>query len=441
MIGRSVSKVWWRRYFRRNARSWGELEQFPHLRADRQRLILAERLMSQIQFFGNREDALPEWREAAKIRDVEEFWRLWPSLPILDKKMLRSRFEPQEMKRQFHIRGTVSSTGGSTGEPTRFLHDPLMLQSTTAQAIYARVRMGWSPGLPTMVIWGSERDIGKHTSFRARLYNRPLNVFMIEGYKLDQQTVERLVVMIRKHRPVAVYGFSSMLEFVARKALELGLAPPRGSVKVAWNGGEMVFEEQSKIFRKAFGVPILNCYGGRELSTMAFEEKEGSPLHILRPWLFAEIVDDNGRPIGPGEPGRLLWTSTICRGTPFIRYDIGDLASYDSFGENESGILSLQTLHGRVAGLLVLPNGLRINCIYWNHLFKEFPEIHQFQVALKQGQEIELRLKGEGFAPRREGQIRGTLANFLGPLPVRIHWMEKIPLTEQGKLVQVVRED
>ena len=203
----------------------------------------------------------------------------------------------------------------------------------------------------------------------------------------------------------------------------------------------MVFEEQSKIFRKAFGVPILNCYGGRELSTMAFEEKEGSPLHILRPWLFAEIVDDNGRPIGPGEPGRLLWTSTICRGTPFIRYDIGDLASYDSFGENESGILSLQTLHGRVAGLLVLPNGLRINCTYWNHLFKEFPEIHQFQVALKQGQEIELRLKGEGFTPRREGQIRGTLANFLGPLPVRIHWMEKIPLSEQGKLVQVVRED
>ena len=228
MIGRLVSEVWWRRYFRRNARSWEELEQFPHLRADRQRLILAERLMSQIQFFGNREDALPEWREAAKIRDVEEFWRLWPGLPILDKKMLRSRFEPQEMKRQFHIQGTVSSTGGSTGEPTRFLHDPLMLQSTTAQAIYARVRMGWSPGLPTMVIWGSERDIGKHTSFRARLYNRLLNVFMIEGYKLDQQTVERLVVMIRKHRPVAVYGFTSVLKFVARKALELNLAPPQG---------------------------------------------------------------------------------------------------------------------------------------------------------------------------------------------------------------------
>lgn len=57
MIGRLVSEVWWRRYFRRNARSWEELEQFPHLRADRQRLILAERLMSQIQFFGNREDA------------------------------------------------------------------------------------------------------------------------------------------------------------------------------------------------------------------------------------------------------------------------------------------------------------------------------------------------------------------------------------------------
>jgi phenylacetate-CoA ligase len=411
------------------------------LRADQRRLILAERLVRQIQYFGNRDDALPEWREAARVTDIEEFWRLWPGLPIVDKQMLRSRFQPEEMQRRFRIEGRASSTGGSTGEPTPYLHDRAMQRHTTAQVAYARLRMGWSPGLPTMVIWGSERDIGKQTALRARLHNRLLNVFMIEGYKLDQQTVERLVAMIRKHRPVAIYGFTSMLEFVARTALESKLTPAAGDVKTAWNGGEMLFDEQSLIFRRAFGVPILNCYGGREVSVMAFQEKEGAPLQILRPWLFAEIVGDNGKPVSPGEAGRLLWTSTICRGTPFIRYDIGDLASYDSVHEDESGIVSLQTLHGRVAGLLGLPNGMKISCLYWNHLFKEFSEVHQFQVALKKGEEIELRLKGKGFAPLREAQMRVLLRNFLGPLPVRIQWMEKIPLTAQGKLVQVVRED
>ncbi len=430
----------WRGFLRKNRQVGQELDQFPRLPSHIQRRVLGERLLAQIQYFGHREDALPEWREAASIRDPEELWRLWPSLPIVDKRMLQSRFHPQEMQARFHLKGSVGSTGGSTGEPTPFFHDALTLRVHSAISAFVRLRMGWRPGMPLVIIWGSERDIGRARTFRGWLRNYIKNIYLIDGYNLTALTVERVIAAIRRHRPVAIYGFTSMLEFVATKALELEIAPPPGSVKAAWNGGEMLFEQQSAIFRKAFNVPILNFYGGREIGAMAFQDREGSPLHVVRPWNFVEVVDEKGKQIGPNEPGRLLWTSTVCQGTPFMRYDIGDVGVYDQARKNESGVFGLRELHGRVAGLFHLPNGKKISCLYWNHLFKEVPEVRQFQVILKKDGRLGLLLRGQGFTADQEGQLRTTIGNFLEGVPVDISWVDRIPLTPQGKLMQVVRE-
>ena len=64
MIPRAMSSLMWRRYLRRNATSWTDLERFPQLRPDEQRKQMGERLQRQIRYFGTRADALPEWREA-----------------------------------------------------------------------------------------------------------------------------------------------------------------------------------------------------------------------------------------------------------------------------------------------------------------------------------------------------------------------------------------
>jgi phenylacetate-CoA ligase len=245
---------------------------------------------------------------------------------------------------------------------------------------------------------------------------------------------------MKRHESVAIYGFTSMLEFVARQVLQTGDLPPIGRVCTAWNGGEMLFETQSALFKKAFGVPILNYYGGRELSTMAYQPAAGASLNVVRPFMFLEIVDEEGKPVEPGKTGRLIWTSTICRGTPFLRYDIGDVGCYESSDSDESGIRGIKELQGRYAGLLRLPNGKTISCLFWNHFFKDFPEVEQFQVVLYEDREIHLRLKGSSFSHKRENDFRYILVNFIGEIPVKINWLPRIPLTAQGKLVQVVRE-
>jgi hypothetical protein len=112
-----------------------------------------------------------------------------------------------------------------------------------------------------------------------------------------------------------------------RSSFQTTVAP--GSVRTAWNGGEMLSEEQADIFRSAFHRSLLNRYGGRELSTMACQYTDGGRLVVLRPWLMVDVVNEQGKPAAPGESGRLLWTSTVWRGTPLLRYEVED---WDTFG-------------------------------------------------------------------------------------------------------------
>lgn len=301
--------------------------------------------------------------------------------------------------------------------------------------------MGWRPGMPVVIVWGSERDIGQQTANRSvRRLVWLLGEYLVDGYQLNETTVDRVVGLIRAKRPVAVYGFTSMLEFVARAVVERGIELPAGSVRTAWSGGEMLFPEQVRIFEQAFGAGLLNRYGGRELSTMACQFELGGPLHALRPWLFLEVLDDRGKPAEPGTMGRLVWTSTVCRGTPFLRYDIEDMGIYDAAHRTESGVGALREICGRRAGLLTLADGRTINNIYWNHLFKEFREVRQFQVVCKRSGEIWISLAGDGMPESREAELRAKLSHLLAGTPVKLTWMDEIPRSAQGKLVQVIQE-
>src|ERR1035438_9503865 len=132
MIPRAISSMWWRRYLRRNATSWTDLDCFPQIPPDEQRKQMGERLLRQIRYFGARADAIPEWREAARIDNPEDLLRIWPDLPVITKNDLRTRFPAEEIGRRFKIPGQANCTGGSTGEPVHFFHDAGMLRSITA---------------------------------------------------------------------------------------------------------------------------------------------------------------------------------------------------------------------------------------------------------------------------------------------------------------------
>ena len=372
-------------------------------------------------------------------------WATWPSLPILTKADLRGRFAARALRAQ-GIDGQLSATGGSTGEPTTFIHDAASVRRMNATMHVARQALGWRPGMPTICVWGAQRDIGQGLTgyrwARHELTNRLSRLREVDGFALTDDTARRVhEQLLASPGGAAIYGFSSMLEHVARVVQERGWRVPAGLVRVAWNGGEMLLDEQVSRFREVFGVPILNYYGGRELGTIAAQHEAGGPLHLVRPFLFVELIGDDGVPVAPGSPGRVVVTSTEGRGTPFLRYDIGDMAACSAEAIDDSGVTRLDALVGRVASVLRLPSGATVQNIYWNHLFKELDEVVQFQVRLRPDGSLRLNFVGRPFAESREAWLRNVLGAFLGPMPIEIAWVDAIPPTRLGKRLQVVVED
>jgi phenylacetate-CoA ligase len=440
-------RLYWSRYERQYEvrRVRRVLEEFASSSPEAAREHLALRLRDTLRAFAGRDDALPEWREAARVDDLDALWRLWPSLPIVTKADLRGRFSASRL-RERGVEGVTSSTGGSTGEPTAFIHDPAAVRTIGALQYLSRRAVGWRPGQPTICVWGAQRDIGQgltgYTRWRHALTNRLARLHEVDGYALTDETARRVYDALRRSGGrAAIYGFSSMLDHVAAVVEDKGWEVPRGLVDVAWNGGEMLLDTQIERFRRVFGVPILNYYGGREVGTVAAQRVADGPLHLVRPFLFVELVDDQGAPVPAGTPGRLLVTSTENRGTPFIRYDIGDLATCSAEGIDASGVTRLDALVGRTASILQLPNGARVSNLYWNHLFKEVEEITQFQVRLRADGSLRFHFVGRPFAPEREAWLRGVLERFLGPIPVDIVWVDTIAPTRLGKRLQVVVEE
>ena len=133
-------------------------------------------------------------------------------------------------------------------------------------------------------------------------------------------------------------------------------------------------------------------------------------------------------------------TSTICRGTPFLRYRIGDAATFDIPYRTESGITALSSLDGRLAGIVQLADGRKINNIVWNHLFKEFAEVEQFQVVVQKNGFLRIRLKGAIPAGTGHGPLHQAISRLLRDNAFEISWVDEIPLTSRGKLLQVVQE-
>src|SRR5579872_3027726 len=98
-----LSSGYWHLYFWKNnfPRYWRELDAFRSMSPAETRRQMGARLLAQLRYFGDRADALPEWREAAHISDVDTLWRVWPSLPVVTKRDLVTRFHPREMAPRF----------------------------------------------------------------------------------------------------------------------------------------------------------------------------------------------------------------------------------------------------------------------------------------------------------------------------------------------------
>lgn len=139
----------------------------------------------------------------------------------------------------------------------------------------------------------------------------------------EQPTSEILFDLVERHKPTVLTNVPTLIS----KMLEASEVrkPDLSSLRFMWSAGEALPGELHARWNAAFGVPIIDGIGSAESFHIYISNAPGDirpeSLGKLVPGYEAELVDDEGRPVGPDEIGTLR-----VRGDSAALYYHGDYA-------------------------------------------------------------------------------------------------------------------
>jgi phenylacetate-CoA ligase len=364
----------------------------------------------------------------------------WRAIPLLTRREVQQAGDGlnSENLPESHLPLSRLQTSGSTGEP-------VVVNSTRiAQAVWRALTIRdhlWHgrdfslkfgairhldgdqarpPNGVTADTWGS----GAGTLFKTG----PAALLNITA------TVGEQVAWILKHRPGYLLSYPTNIQALAERFLRNGQVAP--GLKQIITMGEILTPAVRAAARAAWGVEIKDTYSSQEVGYMALQCPEHEHYHVQSESVLLEVIDEQGRPCGPGEIGRVVVTSLMNLGTPLIRYLCGDYAEVGEPCPCGRGLPVLKRIMGRQRNMLVFPNGERRWPVGGDAAeLEKMPAIHQFQIVQKTLQEIEVLL----VAPRRlntgeERQVTQMLQRSLGhPFKIRYRYVDQIPRSPGGK--------
>lgn len=128
--------------------------------------------------------------------------------------------------------------------------------------------------------------------------------------------------------PQVITGQATCLEAVARYLLE---ADKRVRAKLVVSRGEVLSPHVRKILERAFDGRVVDYYNCEEVGNIAYQcSANPSRMHVNTDCCVLEIVDESGVPVSPGVEGHVVVTNLFNYTMPFIRYSLGDLATWIS---------------------------------------------------------------------------------------------------------------
>jgi len=360
-------------------------------------------------------------------------------LPVLTRADVRS--QSAELSSDYVPGGhtVVARTGGSTGEPLKFVSTPLdRFSRGFARSLRAQEWAGYQLGDRLLVLaepweWRSSRR--KLMSGLAHRMQRT------RRWTADDMSVERLEAMVRqieRSRIQFLSGFPSALYLLALHLRDRGTPPLdiRGIV----TGGEPLYEHQRDVMSDTFGVVPLSKYSSNEILDIACQCGAGDGYHVAAEDVIMEILDESGNVLPRGQVGKVVVTNLHNYAMPFIRYELGDTGALSNRAcKCGRGLPLLSDITGRQSDVLVTPDGRRVPGIAlpWSYLADL--GVRQIQIAQERRDLVRVRVVLEAFvAPDSAGGILTSIRSRYGAIlgeavEVVVEVVDEIPATSRGK--------
>ncbi len=217
--------------------------------------------------------------------------------------------------------GYVARSGGSTGAPKFSIYDGRDWEAMINHAVGILRACGLKPGDRLANCFMAGELYGGFVSFDHINCRTGATTFAFAG----EVRPEMFADVWKKFSINAIEGIPSSMMPALRKAKKL---EPALTLETIIFAGSPLSETDRAWLKSALKAErVSSVIGANDGGQIAYQcpELSGAFHHTADDFNYIEIVDEKGRGVPDGKPGRILITSLLKFAFPLIRYDVGDL--------------------------------------------------------------------------------------------------------------------
>lgn len=194
---------------------------------------------------------------------------------------------------------------------------------------------------------------------------------------------------------------------------------------------------------RTFGGRIVDRYSCEEIGPIALEcAMCPGRYHVAVANVLVEVVGHDGEPIPDGQQGRVLVTGLHGYATPFIRYELGDLARRESGCDCGFAGAVLSDIVGRGGEAFAYPCGRRRWMSLRSYDFDAIAPVLDYRVTRRRPLDIELEVVvgGEPLTPLQRRMLADLVRSFAVP-EVAVEVIERRRIDwEDGRKRMAIRD-
>ncbi|MHA7057997.1 phenylacetate--CoA ligase family protein [Aquimarina sp. M1] len=354
------------------------------------------------------------------------------SFPVVNKNSIRNNFIDFQSVTYIDQKKKTVSTSGSTGTPFSMYHDKNKSIRNTADNLFFWKETGYKIGnkLYFFRLWNAF----KKKSFLAHFAQ---NIIPIDVFDLSESFIDNFLNTIQKskNKPCLlgyVSAFEKICKHLDRKNPNFRITSVKSIIAIS----EKLNQYTKESLKKYFGVEPLSRYSNIENGIIAQQPKGKSYFIINEASYYVEILDIyTNEQVKKGVLGRIVITDLFNYCTPMIRYDTGDLGSFDRI----DGKKVLTRIEGRKIDCIKNTKGeiISFNIVL---IVNKYPQLTQCQLIQKNEKGYVLKLNADN-SFRKEEELLFHFKTYLGgDANITIEYVSEIPLLASGKRRVMVNE-
>ena len=355
--------------------------------------------------------------------DINRFEDL-RKIPILTKKIIKDNYQDLIPTNINKINYTSASTGGSSGDPLKYLLDKNSWSFQTALNIYFWEKTSYNYGDSYLALGSTSLFVNKKRSLKHEIYYWIKGKYGINGINLSDDAIKQCLDFIKNKKIKYLYGYASSLYLIAKYVEKNKI---NIDIKVCFPTSEVLTQVYRDTIKNVFKCEIIDSYGASDGGVSAYEIIDG--YYFVG---YNSIVNTQGM----GKEGEDIYLVDLFNyAMPFINYEVGDAISFSQEVDfDDYNGQYFNKIFGRTSDIIELKNGRKLTGPGFTIIFKDLP-VEKYSIQKDGLNSLIINVKKtNGYKKNHEDIILSSVKNMAGEdCNISINYNNTFELSNSGK--------